>query len=68
MVLSSDSKSKNGCDRVILAEDRIVVQGVPVLDHPDFASISVQPGECLNAISVRIFIEAARELERRMLA
>ena len=67
VVLSSDSKSKNGCDRVILAGDRVVVQGVPVLGHPDFMSVSVPPEETLNAVSVRIFLEAARELERRML-
>lgn len=51
VVLSSDSKSKNGCDRVILAESRVVVQGVPVLGHPDFASVSVPAGETLTAIS-----------------
>ncbi|MGQ0776368.1 MAG: hypothetical protein ACT4NY_18400 [Pseudonocardiales bacterium] len=49
-----------------MAGDRVAVQGVPVLDHPDFASFSVPPGEVLNAVSVRIFLEAARELERRM--
>lgn len=68
VVLSSDSDTRNGCDRVILAVDRVVVQGTPVLDDPDFASVSVPDGETLTAISVRIFIEAARELERRMLA
>lgn len=68
VMLSSDSNTDNGCDRVILAGDRVVVQGVPVLGHPDFASISVPVGETLNAVSVRIFLEAARELERRMLA
>lgn len=66
VVLSSDSHGKDGCDRVILADDRVVVQGVPVLGHPDFASVPA--GETLTAISVQIFIEAARELERRMLA
>lgn len=66
VVLSSDSKGEDGCDRVILAGDQVVVQGIPVLGHPDFASVSVPAGEALTAISVRIFIEAARELERRM--
>lgn len=66
VVLSSDSHGKDGCDRVILAGDRVVVQGVPVLGHPDFASVSIPPGETLNAVSVRIFLEAARELERRL--
>lgn len=66
VVLSSDSATRNGCDRVILAGDRVAVQGVPVLGHPDFASISVPAGETLTAISARIFIQAARELERRM--
>jgi hypothetical protein len=66
VVLSSDSKTRNGCDRVILAGDRVVVQGAPVLGHPDLESVSVPPGETLNAISVRVFLEAARELERRM--
>lgn len=66
VVLSSDSKTRNGCDRVILAGDRVLVQGVPVLGHPDFESVSVPPGETLSAISVRVFLKAARELERRM--
>jgi hypothetical protein len=66
VVLSSDSNTRNGCDRVILADDRLVVQDVQVLGHPDFESVSAPPGETLNAISVRIFLEAARELERRM--
>lgn len=60
VVLSSDSDTRNGCDRVILADDRVVVQGVTVLDDPEFASVSVPAGETLTAISVRIFIEAAR--------
>lgn len=66
VVLSSDSDTRNGCDRVILADDQVVVQGTTVLGHPDFASVSVPAGETLTAISARIFIQAARELERRM--
>jgi len=68
VVLSSDSKTENGCDRMILAGDRVAVQGVSVLGHPDFASVSVPAGETLNAVSVRTFLEAARELERRLQA
>lgn len=66
VVLSSDSNTCNGCDRVILADNRVVVQGVTVLRHPDFTSVSVPEGETLTAISARIFLEAARELERRI--
>ncbi|MGH3936581.1 MAG: hypothetical protein ACRDS1_16645 [Pseudonocardiaceae bacterium] len=66
VVLSSDSNTRNGCDRVILADNRVVVQGVTVLGHPDFTSVSVPEGETLTAISARIFLEAARELERRI--
>lgn len=66
VVLSSDSKSEDGCDRVILAEERVVVQGVTVLGDLEFDSVSVPAGETLTAISVRTFLEAARELERRL--
>lgn len=66
-MLSSDSNTGNGCDRVILAsDDRVVVQGAPVLGDPEFASVPVPPGETLASISVRILPDAARELERRM--
>lgn len=37
VVLSSDSNTRNGCDRVILADDRVVVHGEPVLGNPDFS-------------------------------
>lgn len=67
VVLSSESHTIDGCDRVVLAdEDRIVVQGTPVTDDSSLASLSVPPGETLNAISPQVFLEAAHELERRL--
>jgi len=62
--LGSDSHTIDGCDRVVLAGDRVIVQGAPVTDYGESASIRVPEGETLNAISVRVFLEAARELER----
>jgi hypothetical protein len=68
IVLGSESQTLDGCDRVFLAGDRVVVQGTPVVasDEADFASVSVPPGETLNAISAEVFLKAAQELERRM--
>lgn len=65
VVLFSDSQTLDGCDRVILAGDEIIVQGKPALGRADLTSFSVPPDETLNAISVRAFLAAARELERR---
>jgi hypothetical protein len=66
VVLSSDSHTLDGCDRVILAGDEVIVQGKPATGRADLASVSVPPGEILNSISPRVFLEAARELERRL--
>lgn len=66
VVLFSDSQTLDGCDRVVLAGDEIIVQGTPALGRADLSSISVPPGETLNAISVRAFLAAARALEQRL--
>ena len=68
IVLSSESQTIDGCDRVFLSDGRVIVQGRPVsvTDEPGFASVSVPAGETLNAVSAKVFLDAARELERRM--
>lgn len=66
VVLSSESHTIDGCDRVVLAGDRVIVQGTPVPDDPEFASMSVPPGETLNAISTKVFLEAAHELNQQL--
>lgn len=66
VVLFTDSHTLDGCDRVILAGDEVIVQGKPATGRSDLSSISVPPDEILNSISVRAFIAAARELERRI--
>jgi len=66
VILSSESNTLDGCDRVFLAGDRVIVQGAPVLGDVDFVSVSVPAGETLTAVSAQIFLDAARELERRM--
>jgi len=66
VVLSSNSHTLDGCDRVILAGDEVIVQGKPATGRADLASIRVPPDEILNGISVKVFLEAACELERRL--
>jgi hypothetical protein len=63
-VLASDSHTLDGCDRVMLSGDQVIVQGKPG-NRADFPSIRVPDDEILSTISVRVFLEAARELERR---
>lgn len=63
-ILSSDSHTLDGCDRVMVADGRVVVQGRPA-NRADFPSIRVPDDEILNTVSVEVFLEAARELERR---
>jgi hypothetical protein len=65
VVLSSDSHTLDGCDRVMLSGDQVVVQGKPA-NRADFPSIRVPDDETLNTVSVRVFLEAARELERQL--
>jgi len=64
-VLASDSHTLDGCDRVMLSGDQVIVQGKPG-NQADFPSIRVPDNEILSTVSVRIFLEAARELERRL--
>lgn len=66
VVLASESHSLNGCDRVALCGDQVIVQGKPVTSYPEGAQLGVPRGETLNGISVKVFLEAARELERRL--
>ena len=65
IVLSSDSHTLDGCDRVILDGDQVIVQGKP-RNRSDFPSIRVPDNEVLSTVSVRVFLEAARALERRL--
>ena len=65
VVLSSDSHTLDGCDRVMLSGDQVIVQGKPA-DRGDFPSIRVPDDETLSMVSVRVFLDAARELERRL--
>ena len=66
VVLASDSHTLDGCDRVVLHGDQVIVQGKPIARYPAGAPLRVPPDETLNGISVGIFLEAARELERRL--
>jgi hypothetical protein len=65
IVLGSDSHTLDGCDRVMLSGDQVVVQGKPAA-RGDFPSIRVPDDETLNTVSVRVFLDAAHELERRL--
>ena len=64
-ILYTDSHTLDGCDRVMLDGDQVVVQG-RVRSASDFPSIRVPDGEGLSGISVEAFLAAAHELERRM--
>jgi len=64
IVLASESHSTDGCDRVVLVDDQVIVQGKPRAGYPEGASIRVPPDEALNVISADVFLDAARELER----
>jgi hypothetical protein len=66
VVLASDSHTADGCDRVTLYGDQVIVQGKPVASYPQGTSLRVPRGEALNGVSVDVFLEAARELERRL--
>jgi hypothetical protein len=66
VVLASDSHTANGCDRVALLGDQVIVQGKPLPGYPAGSPLRVPPGETLNGISVQVFLEAAHELERRL--
>jgi hypothetical protein len=65
VILSSDSHTLDGCDRVMLDGDVVVVQGKP--GNPgEYRGIRVPDGEVLSTVSVRVFLEAAYERERRL--
>jgi hypothetical protein len=66
VVLASESHTMDGCDRVTLCGDQVIVQGKLMAGYPEGARLGVPPGEALNGISVKIFLEAARALERRL--
>lgn len=66
VILFSGSQTLDGCDRVMLVGDEIIVQGKPALGRADLASISVPADETLSAIGVGAFLAAARALEMRL--
>jgi hypothetical protein len=64
VVLASESHSTDGCDRVVLVGDQVIVQGKTRTAYPQGMQMRVPPGEILSAISADVFSEAARELQR----
>ena len=64
LVLASESHSTDGCDRVVLVGDQVIVQGKPHAGYPQGTPIRVPPGATLNTISADVFLAAARELQR----
>ena len=65
VVLSSDSHTLDGCDRVILDGDQVIIQGRP-RNAADIQPMRVPDHEVLSTVSLRIFLEAARALEKRL--
>jgi hypothetical protein len=66
IVLASDSHTLDGCDRVSLAGDQVIVQGKPVAGYPAGSQLRVPEGEGLTGISVEVFLDAADALRRRL--
>ncbi len=66
VLLYSDSRSRVGCDRLLLHDDRLViVQGTHVGDRADYAAIRIPEGETLVAVKPEAILAAARALEGR---
>jgi hypothetical protein len=65
VVLSSDSHTLDGCDRVMLSGDQVIVQGKPG-NRVDLPGVRVPDDEVLSTVSVRVFLEAAHALEQRL--
>lgn len=65
VVLYSESHTLNGCDRVSLDGDTVLVQG-QAGTYPDGSSFRVPDGETLTAIPVERFLAAADELRARL--
>jgi hypothetical protein len=65
-VLYSESQGWEGCDRLLLHDDRLViVQGMHVGGQTEYAEISVPEGETLVAVKPEAILAAARALEGR---
>jgi hypothetical protein len=65
VVLSSESHTLDGCDRVMLSGDQVIVQGKPG-NRADLPGVRVPDDEVLSTVSVAVFLEAARALEQRL--
>ena len=65
VVLSSESHTLDGCDRVMLSGDQVIVQGKPG-NRTDLPGVRVPDDDVLSTVSVRVFLEAARALEQRL--
>jgi hypothetical protein len=66
VLLYSDSHAEEGCDRLLLHNDRLViVQGTHVGGEADYAEVLVPEGETLVAVKPEAILAAARALEGR---
>jgi hypothetical protein len=65
-MLYSESQGWEGCDRLLLHDDRLViVQGTHVGGRAEYAEIAVPEGETLVAVKPEAILAAARALEGR---
>jgi hypothetical protein len=64
VVLSSDSHALDGRDRVMLSGDQVMVRGRRG-NRAGYPSIRVPDHGILSAVSVRVLLAAAHELEWR---
>jgi hypothetical protein len=66
VLLYSESRAEEGCDRLLLHDDRLViVQGTHVGGRADYADVAVPEGETLVAVKPEAILAAARALEGR---
>jgi hypothetical protein len=64
--LYSDSRSRTGCDRLLLHDGSLViVQGTHVAGREEYADVAVPEGETLVAVKPEAILAAARVLGGR---
>lgn len=64
-LLYTKSQTTNGCDRLFVDGDAVIVQGTHVAGRGEYAGISVPEDETLVAVSREAILAAAQELERQ---
>lgn len=64
-LLYSKSRTTNGCDRLFLDGDTVVVQGTRLAGRSEYGEIAVPDDETLVGVSREAILTAARQLEQQ---